>query len=86
MCAKIGAAIGKRIAFEALTDDEARRLQEARGDPPAVLDAHQSIYRAIREGRLADVTDTVAHVLGRSPISFDRWVEQHAGAFRQGRS
>jgi uncharacterized protein YbjT (DUF2867 family) len=82
MSAKIGAAVGRRIVYEALTEDKARRLQAAWGDPPAVVDAHQSIYRAIREGRLGEVTDTVERVLGRSPIPFDRWVEQHVDAFR----
>lgn len=82
MAAKIGAAIGKRIAYEPLDEADARRLQAAWGDPPAVVDAHQSIYRAVREGRLDEVTDTVARVLGRPAISFDRWVEQHEAAFR----
>jgi uncharacterized protein YbjT (DUF2867 family) len=82
MSAKIGAALGKRIAYEALTEEDARRLQAAWGDPTAVVDAHQSIYRAIREGRLAEVTDTVERVLGRAPIPFDRWVEQHLHAFQ----
>ena len=81
MSAKIGAAVGKRITYESLTEDEARRLQAGWGDPPVVVDAHQSIYRAIREGRLAEVTDTVERVLGRPPIPFDRWVAQHRHAF-----
>jgi hypothetical protein len=41
-----------------------------------------SIFRAIREGRLAAVTDNVAAVLGRQPISFDQWAQQNADAFR----
>jgi len=82
MSAKIGAAVGKRIAYEAVNEDEARRLQAAWGDPPAVIDAHQSIYRAILQGRLGEVTDTVERVLGRPSIPFDRWVEQHVDAFR----
>ena len=82
MAAKIGAAIGKRVVHQALGEEEARRMQAAWGDPPAVVDAHQSIYRAVREGRLAEVTDTVERVLGRASLSFDRWVEQHVDAFR----
>ncbi len=34
------------------------------------------------ERRLGEVTDTVERVLGRPPIHFDRWVEQHVDAFR----
>jgi hypothetical protein len=45
-----------------------------------------SIFRAIRRGSLAGVTDTVARVLGRAPITFDQWVEQNVAAFRPGGS
>jgi len=41
-----------------------------------------SIYRAIREGRLAAVTDTVERVLGRKAIPFHQWVQENAAAFR----
>jgi len=46
-----------------------------------MIDAHISIYRAIREGRLASVTSEVERVLGRKPTSFDRWLQQNASAF-----
>jgi hypothetical protein len=34
-----------------------------------------------RACRLAAVTDNVAAVLGRQPISFDEWAQQNADAF-----
>jgi hypothetical protein len=40
-----------------------------------------SIFRGIREGRLAAVTNNVAAVLGREPISFDRWAQQNTASF-----
>jgi hypothetical protein len=46
-----------------------------------IVAAHLSIYRAIREGRLAVVTDTVERVLGRKAITFARWVQENAAAF-----
>jgi hypothetical protein len=46
-----------------------------------IVGAHLSIYRAIREGRLAATTDTVQRVLGREAITFDRWVQENAAAF-----
>ncbi len=52
------------------------------GDPGKVVTAHLSIYRAIREGRLAAATDTVERVLGRTAITFDQWVHENAAAFR----
>jgi uncharacterized protein YbjT (DUF2867 family) len=82
MVAKIGARIGKPVRFEALSDEEERRQLVARNRPPHMVDAILSIFRAVREGRMAELTDTVERVLGRKPLSFDRWVEQYAAAFR----
>jgi hypothetical protein len=52
------------------------------GDSEEMIAAHLSIYRAIRDGRLAEVTGNVERVLGRKPISFDRWARDNAAAFR----
>jgi uncharacterized protein YbjT (DUF2867 family) len=81
MAAKIGKAIGRPVGFQTISDDEARQQQIAWGAPEPMVEARLSIFRAIREGRLATVTDTVERVLGRRPIAFDRWAEQMAGAF-----
>jgi uncharacterized protein YbjT (DUF2867 family) len=82
MAAKIGTAIGKPIQFQAIAEEEERRQMIARGDSPELVTAHLSIYRAIREGRLATVTDTVERVLERKPITFDQWVRENATSFR----
>lgn len=78
MAARIGAAIGKTVRFEAISDEEAQ-ADVGRGPYAAAL---VDIWRAVREGRMALVNDGVERVLGRRPLSFDRWVEQHADAFR----
>jgi hypothetical protein len=44
-------------------------------------EAHVSLWRAIREGRLATVTATVERVLGRKPIPFDQWLIENVVAF-----
>jgi (4-alkanoyl-5-oxo-2,5-dihydrofuran-3-yl)methyl phosphate reductase len=82
MTAKIAAAIGKPLRCEIISDEEERRLMTPWGVPPEVVAAHLSIYRAIREGRLATVTDTVERVLGRKPLTFDHWVQENATVFR----
>jgi hypothetical protein len=51
------------------------------GEAPEVVTAHLSIYRAIREGRLTTVTDTVRRVLGRNAITFDQWVQENLTVF-----
>jgi len=81
MAAKIGTAIGRSLGFQQISDEQERQQQIAWGAPEPLVEARLSIFRAIREGRLATVTDTVERVLGRKPMTFDRWAEQNAGAF-----
>jgi uncharacterized protein YbjT (DUF2867 family) len=82
MAAKIGAVVGKTIRFEAISEEDVRRGMTEEGEPEPVIEAHLSIYRAIREGRLAGSTEGVERVLGRKPIAFDEWVRENASAFR----
>ena len=48
----------------------------------AETEAHVALWRSIREGRLATVTDTVERILGRKPIALDRWVAENSASFR----
>jgi uncharacterized protein YbjT (DUF2867 family) len=66
---KIGAAIGKLLRYQPISDDEAgRRYAAASGAPPAEAEAHVCLWRAIQEGRLATVTNWVEPILERKPI------------------
>jgi (4-alkanoyl-5-oxo-2,5-dihydrofuran-3-yl)methyl phosphate reductase len=82
MTAKIAAVIGKPLVMQPISDAEARQQQLAWAAPEPLVEARLSIFRAIREGRLATPTDTVLRVLGRKPITFDQWVRENAAAFR----
>lgn len=78
MVARIGAALGRALRVEAISDEDARPDLD-----DAYADALVDIWRAVREGRLATVTDGVRRALGREPATFDRWVEENLGAFRR---
>jgi uncharacterized protein YbjT (DUF2867 family) len=80
--ARIGTALGTPLRFEAISDDEARLRYAATGAPAVETEAHVALWRAIREGRLATVNDTVEQVLGRPPIPFNQWAMANIGAFR----
>jgi len=82
MTAKIGAAVGRSLRFKAISEDEERRKMVSRDEPEEIVAAHLSIYRAIREGRLAAVTETIERVLGHKPIAFDQWVRENVAAFQ----
>jgi uncharacterized protein YbjT (DUF2867 family) len=75
MAAAIGTAIGESVRFVRITD------AEARAGTGAYAEALVDIWRAIRKGRVATVTDGVQRILGREPTSFDQWVAENAGAF-----
>jgi (4-alkanoyl-5-oxo-2,5-dihydrofuran-3-yl)methyl phosphate reductase len=80
--ARIGSAIPKRLTFQPISDEEARQRYSAISGSSAETEAHVSLWRAIREGRLATVTENVQRILGRKPIAVDRWAVENAAAFR----
>jgi uncharacterized protein YbjT (DUF2867 family) len=81
MVSIIATVIGKPLAFEPISDHAERQLWADRGESPESIDYHLSIFRAIRNGKLASVTNTVNRVLGRPPVSFQQWVKQNASVF-----
>jgi uncharacterized protein YbjT (DUF2867 family) len=80
---KIGSVIGRQLRFQAISDEEAGRRFAATGASPEETAAHVELWRAIREGRVATVTDGVERVIGRKPIALDRWITANAAAFRR---
>jgi uncharacterized protein YbjT (DUF2867 family) len=79
---KIGTAIGEAVGFQAITDEDASRRFAATGESAEVTEAHAALWRAIREGRLAMMTEEVQRVLGREPISLDAWAKENMAAFQ----
>lgn len=71
----IGAAIGKRIRYVHISDDEASFGSDAYAE--AVTD----IWRAIREGRVTTATDAFQRILARAPRSFEEWVAENITEF-----
>ena len=79
--AKIAGAIRKPLTFRPISDDEARERYSRVSGSAEETGAHVALWRAIREGRLATVTDTVEQVLGRKPLSLDHWLAENAAKF-----
>ncbi len=82
MAATIGVAIGKQVGFEEISDKQAYAGVVRWAGKGHYADALVDIWRAVREGRLATVSDGVKQVIGRRPIPFDRWAEENADAFQ----
>lgn len=82
MVATIGSAIGKPVGIQAISEEGVRDEQLAWGASEAEVEAHLSIYCAIRHGVLSHVADGVDRVLGRRPITFTQWVNENVQAFQ----
>jgi len=80
--ARIGAAIGKPLIFQEISDEEARRRYSSISGSVEETEAHVSLWRAIREGRLATVTNSVEGILGRTPRVLDQWLIENVAAFQ----
>ena len=82
MAATIGRAIGKHVRLKEISDQQAYAGVVRWAGKGPYADALIDIWRAVREGRLATVSDGVKQVLGRHPIPFDRWARENAAAFQ----
>ena len=78
----IGEAIGRRLSYELISDEEARERYSRISGSAEETEAHVALWRAIREGRLGATTDGVERVLGRKAFSIERWASENAEAFR----
>jgi uncharacterized protein YbjT (DUF2867 family) len=80
MATSIGQAIGKSVRYETLSDAEAMAgalLWAERAYAEALVD----IWRAVREGRLATVSNGVQQLLRRPPRNFGDWIDENVGYF-----
>jgi (4-alkanoyl-5-oxo-2,5-dihydrofuran-3-yl)methyl phosphate reductase len=77
----IGGAIGRRLLYRAISDEEAHERYSKVSGSPEETEAHVALWRAIREGRLAATTDCVERVLGRRPITLGHWAAENASSF-----
>jgi len=80
----IGSAIGRRIAVEDISPEQAR--SELLSIMPAVIIDMLLSAWAAAEGRPAFVSNTISEVTGAPPRSFSDWVVDHAAAFTEAQS
>ncbi|HEX4353254.1 MAG TPA: NAD(P)H-binding protein [Polyangiales bacterium] len=82
MTQQIGVAIERTLHFEPISDEQAHANLLRHGLPPALADALIVLWREVREGLVAMVTNEVERIVGRAPIAFATWAKQNAAAFR----
>jgi len=77
----VGEAIGKRLSYQVISDEEARKRYSKISGSPEETEAHVALWQAIREGRLAATTDCVERILNRKPITLRRWASENVRSF-----
>jgi uncharacterized protein YbjT (DUF2867 family) len=77
----IGEAIGKRLSYQVISDEEARERYSKISGSREETEAHVALWRAIRGGRVAATTDGVERILGRKPIALRQWAAENAHSF-----
>lgn len=83
MAATIGRAVGRHVRFEAITDRQAYADTVKWAGKGAYADALVDIWKAVREGRLATVTNGIQDICGREPIPFSKWAADNAPSFQE---
>jgi len=77
----ISEAIGRLLSYQVISDEEARERYSRISGSQEETEAHVALWRAIREGRLASISDRVERILGRKPITLRRWASENAPSF-----
>jgi (4-alkanoyl-5-oxo-2,5-dihydrofuran-3-yl)methyl phosphate reductase len=78
----IANALGRPVRFVDVPEDAARVGMRKSGMPELVIDGVIELLQAARAGRDSLLTSTVHDVTARPPRSFDTWVRDHLGAFK----
>jgi len=79
--ARISRTVGRTLRYQPISDEEAGHRFAGTGAAEEEVGAHVELWQAIRQGKLAAVTDGVKQVLGREPIGIDSWIEENREAF-----
>jgi len=77
----IGECIGRDLRFEEVSPEQVRAGMLAQGLPKEVSDRMLG-YLSTCLAQPGQSTSTIEKVLGRSPLTFEQWVTEHAAPFR----
>ena len=81
VAAKISAAIGKPVRYQAVSAQEFETGMRGAGVPEAYVSLMGALYGFVRAGQTATLTNDVQQVTGQAPISFDQFARDHADAW-----
>ncbi len=74
--------LGKKVAYLDVPDEDFKKSLLGFGVPGGMADALIDLQHYAKEGQAADVLASVQQILRRKPISFEKFVRDHAAAFK----
>lgn len=77
----ISAAAGTRVQYLAITEEGARSALASAGLPPERVERLIGFYRLVRAGFCEPVSTDVQTVLGRRPVTFERFAGDNASCW-----
>ncbi len=82
VAAIISEASRRSVSYHSLTEDQMAAGARGAGIPESAIGYMMALYGVVRAGYAAGVTGDAEQVLGRPPISFRKFAEQNAAAWR----
>lgn len=79
---KISAAIARPVSYIDVPPEAAQQAMQAMGMPDWFVNDMLTLYAVFRAGHGDLVTDTVAKIGGKNPISFDQFAKDFAHVFK----
>ncbi len=79
--ARIGAVLGRQLDYVSVPDEAAIASMRAAGMDDWLIDIQMSLNRIIAAGYAAGISPDVHTLLGRAPLAFERFVQDHQTAW-----
>jgi uncharacterized protein YbjT (DUF2867 family) len=79
---KFSAVLGKSVTYVDIPLDKARQGMLASGMSEWMTDSFTEMVKIFRKGQAAEVTNVIAEVACKEPITFDQFVQDYALAFQ----
>lgn len=79
---QVSAALGRPVAYQPVSFDEAASAMAGMGMPPWLVTLLDSLNRVIAAGYTAGISPDVAALTGRTPITAARFAADHVAAWR----
>jgi uncharacterized protein YbjT (DUF2867 family) len=80
---KINRATGRDISYVPISEETARLLLEREGVEIDHIERWTNFFRKVRDGLCAEVSTNVELIIGRPPVTFDKYVNDYANAWKK---